>query len=131
MATVNNHLEYYTKQIVATGILRRCSSQMFAVCNMNFGGSDKSISGYFGTPSDPQCSWLLYNCDQLSTLTSVSKHPLLALCVCMCVCACVRVCVCVCINTMCAYLNWPIRTYVVLDGGLCVSLKCFALRLYV
>lgn len=79
--------------------------------HINFWGSYKNISGYFGTCSHPQCSWLLYNCDQLSTLTAVSKHPLLALCVPV---------FCACINTTCAYLNWRIYAYVVFVCGLCM-----------
>lgn len=42
------------------------------------GGSVENVSGYFGTLSDPQKRWLQYNCDQLSSLTSASKHSLLA-----------------------------------------------------
>lgn len=33
---------------------------------------------FWDPPSDPQKRWLQYNCDQLSSLTSASKHSLLA-----------------------------------------------------
>lgn len=54
----------------------RCSAEISAGCTRILWGSGENVSGYFGTPSDPQKRWLQHNCDQLSSLTSASKHSL-------------------------------------------------------
>lgn len=52
------------------------STEISAGCTRILWGSDENVSGYFETLSDPQKRWLQYNCDQLSSLTSASKHSL-------------------------------------------------------
>lgn len=84
-ALANEHWSSETSETAAfsrfsfsNGRWRRNCAKISAGCTCIWWGSDENVSGYFGTPSDPQKRWLWYNCDQLSSLTSLSKHSLLA-----------------------------------------------------